>query len=114
MKKTLLLLFLFATICSTAQNSAHYKKIYSYDQYQKDWALVKTVAGTYGFIDRSGKEIVPAIYAKIYKFSENGKNLAMVKSVAETYGFIDNKGKEVINPIYFKKEEAIQRLNIQL
>ena len=114
MKKTLIFLFLLISIAVSSQNVSHYKKVYDYDVYQKDWAMVKTVAGTYGFINRSGKEIVPAIYAKIYKFNENGKNLAMVKSVANTYGFIDEKGKEIIKTIYFTKEEAIQRLNTTL
>ncbi len=114
MKKVFLFLFILVTICSSAQNSSTYKKVYRYGELHKDWALVKTIAGTYGFINRDGKEILPAIYAKIYKFNENAKNLAMVKSVADTYGFINIEGKEVINPIYYKKEEAIQRLTTQL
>jgi stage V sporulation protein SpoVS len=112
MKKTILFLFLLTVISISAQNTTNYKKVYDYNEYHKDWALVKSIAGTYGFIDRSGKEIVPAIYAKIYKF--NDKKMAMVKNVAGAYGFIDNNGKEVVKVIYFKKEEAIQRLNTLL
>lgn len=112
MKKTVFILLLFLTFNSFAQKStSHYKKVYNYDEYRKDWALVKTIAETYGFITRDGKEIVPAIYSKIYKFGEYTKKLAMVKSVANSYGFIDDQGKEVIKAIYFTKEEAIQRLN---
>ena len=115
MKKTVFILLLFLTFNSFAQkSSSHYKKVYNYDEYHKDWALVKTIAETYGFITRDGKEIVPAIYSKIYKFGENAKKLAMVKSVANSYGFIDDQGKEVIKAIYFTKEEAIQRLNTTL
>ena len=112
MKKIILFLFLLTAISGSAQTPSHYKKIYDYNEYHKDWALVKSIAGTYGFIDRSGKEIVPAIYDKIYKF--NDKKLAMVKNVAGAYGFIDDNGKEVVKAIYFKKEEAIQRLNTLL
>jgi len=114
MKKILLFLSLLISIAVSSQNVSHYKKVYDYDVHQKGWAMVKTVAGLYGFIDRSGKEIVPAIYTKIFKFNANGKNVAMVKSVANTYGFIDAKGTEIIKTIYFTKEEAIQRLNTTL
>ena len=114
MKKTLLFLLLLTAISVSAQNPSHYKKVYDYDVYHKDWALAKSIAGTYGFIDRNGKEIVPAIYNKIYKFKENNEKFAMVKSIANSYGFIDDKGKEVIKAIYFTKEEAIQRLNTTL
>lgn len=111
MKKTVFILLLFLTFNSFAQKStSHYKKVYDYDEYHKDWALVKTIAGTYGFINREGNEIVPAIYSKIYKFNE--KKVAMVKNVANAYGFIDENGKEVVKAIYWKKEEAIQKLDI--
>lgn len=114
MKKTLLFLLLLTAISVSAQIPSYYKKVYEYNVYHKDWALVKTVTGTYGFIDRSGKEIVPAIYNKIYKFKEGNGKLAMVKSVANSYGFIDDKGKEVVKAIYFTKDEAIQSLNSTL
>lgn len=95
---TLLFSFLLITLMAFAQSS--YQKIYAYNQYNKDWALVKTVSGTYGFIDRKGKAVVPAIYAKIQKFGKYNANLAMVKSISDTYGFIDRNGKVVIPAIY--------------
>lgn len=95
---TLLFSFLLISLMAFAQSS--YQKIYAYNQYNKDWALVKTVSGTYGFIDRKGKAVVPAIYAKIQKFGKYNANLAMVKSISDTYGFIDRNGKVVIPAIY--------------
>ncbi len=111
MKKLVFILLLIFTFTSYAQKSTtHYAKVYDYDVYHKDWALVKTIAKTYGFINREGKEIVPAVYAKIYTFGEYAEKLALVKTVADSYGFIDEQGMEVMKAIYFTKEEAIQKL----
>jgi len=111
MKKLIFILGLMFTFNSYAQKSTdHYAKVFDYNVYHKDWALVKTIAKTYGFIDRNGTEIVPSIYAKIYKFGVYTEKLAMVKSVADSYGFINEQGIEVIKAIYYTKEEAIQQL----
>lgn len=99
---TLLFLFLMIGSLSFAQNG--YKKQYAYDQYNKDWALVKTNSGTYGFLDRSGKAVVTPIYTKIEKFGKYNENVALVKSISDTYGFIDRKGKEVVPAIYELKD----------
>ncbi len=32
------------------------------EEFGKEIALVKSVAGTYGFINKNGKEVVPLIY----------------------------------------------------
>lgn len=109
--------FVFALLVSCiafAQKSdSNYKKVFEFGKHHKDWAMVETVAKTYGFIDAEGKEVVAPIYSKIYNFEsqKNNKKYAMVKNVANAYGFIDEDGKEVIQAIYFKKEEAIQKLN---
>ena len=67
MKSIEFTLVLFLTINCFAQNStSHYKKVYQFDTQHQDWALVKTVANTYGFIDKSGKEVVQAIFSKIF------------------------------------------------
>ncbi|WP_396180717.1 WG repeat-containing protein [Flavobacterium sp.] len=107
-------LVLFLTINCFAQSStSHYKKVYKIDAHHQDWALVKTVANTYGFIDKSGKEIVQAIYSRIYNFEiqKDGKKYAMIKNVAGAFGYIDENGKEIVEGIHWKKEEAIQKLN---
>lgn len=39
------------------------------------YALVKNIAGAYGFIDRNGKEIIPAIYWKKDEAIEKLKTL---------------------------------------
>ena len=114
MKKVTFIFIMFFTFTVFAQKStAHYKKVYNFDEYHQDWALVKTIAGTFGFINRDGKEIVPAIYDKIYEFEIqiNGKKYAMIKNVANAYGFIDDTGKEIVQGIHWKKEEALQKLN---
>jgi len=112
--------FIFVMLISCvvfAQNSeSKYKKVFEFGKHNKDWAMVETVTKTYGFIDADGKEVVMPIYSKIYEFEiqKNSKKYAMVKNVADAYGFIDENGIEVIKAIYFKKEEAIQKLNIFL
>ena len=102
--KRITLLFLFLLTCSLSSAQSGYKKKYPYDQYNKDWAMVKTNSNTYGFLDRDGKAVVPPIYSKIEKFGKYNENLALVKSVSDTYGFIDRNGKEIIPVIYELKE----------
>ena len=107
-------LVLFLTLNCLAQSStSHYKKVYQFDVHHQNWAKVKTVANTYGFIDKTGKEVVQAIYTKIYFFEiqKDGKKYAMIKNVAGAFGYIDENGKEIVEGIYWKKEEAIQKLN---
>lgn len=117
MKKSVFMLLFFLAFTSYSQEvNSQYKRVYEFDVYHKDWALVKTVANTFGFINKENKEIVPAIYSKIYPFDkkENKRAYALVKNVAGAFGFIDENGKEVIKTIYWKKEEATQQLNIFL
>ena len=66
--------------------------------------MVKTVSGTFGFIDRSGKIVVPAIYKKVGRFGEVYKGLSRVANVGDKYGFIDSSGKEVVPAIYSKDD----------
>jgi hypothetical protein len=39
-----------------------YSKINTFGEYAEDLALVKNITGTYGFINRSGAEVIPAYY----------------------------------------------------
>jgi hypothetical protein len=118
MKKSIyLIITILVTLnCFSQKINSHYKKVYAYDDDYQGWALVKTIANTYGYIDKNGKEVVPSIYSKIYPFEtkNNTKKYAMIKNVAGAYGFIDENGKEFIQGIYWKKEDAIQQLNILL
>ena len=50
----------------------------------------------WGFIDKTGKEVIPLIYDEVRDFSEG---LACVK-LNSKYGFIDGKGKEVVPFMY--------------
>jgi len=97
-----MLLLVSVAFYVSAQNG--YQKKYPYDDYNKGWALVKTVSGTYGFVDKSGKAVVPPIYSKIEKFGKYDQDLALVKSISDSYGFIDRQGKVVIPAIYELKE----------
>lgn len=114
MKKIIFICFFFVTFFGFSQEKSPYKKIYEFDEMRTNWAMVKTIANTYGFIDRNNKEVVPAIYSNIFSFElkENNKKYAMVKNVAGAYGFIDENGKEVVKAIFWNKEEAIQKLNL--
>lgn len=98
---------LFSSLC-IAQNG--YKKVYNYDEFNKDWALVKTISNTYGFIDKNGSIVIQPIYIKINKFEFSNEKYALVKNIAGAYGFIDRNGKEIIPAIYWKKNEAIEKL----
>ena len=57
----------------------------------------------YGFIDKTGKEIIPIIYEYANAFHEG---LASVKK-GDKYGFIDKTGKEII-PIIYEYANAFQ------
>lgn len=107
LKQLLIGVLLFSSV---SYGQTGYKKVYKSGEYQPNWSLVKTIAGTYGFIDESGKEVVHPIYAKIWKFGEYHENIALVKSITDTYGFIDKTGKEVVQPIY-TLEEIKQRFS---
>lgn len=107
LKQLLIGVLLFSSV---SYGQTGYKKVYKSGEYRQDWSLVKTITGTYGFIDKSGKEVVHPIYAKIWKFGEYHENIALVKSIAGTYGFIDKTGKEVVQAIY-SLEEIKQRFS---
>jgi len=106
MKKIIFTLVLALFACSSYCQS-NYKRIYKYDEYNKGWALVKTTAGTYGFIDHDKKAVVQPIYTKIEKFKSN---YALVKTISDSYGYIDRSGKEVVKAVSFSKEEAAAQL----
>lgn len=101
------ILLVFMLIGSLALAQEGYKKVYAYDEYQHDWAKVKTIAGTYGFIDRSRGLVVEPVYARIGKFNYASGQYALVKNVAGAYGFLDRQGREAIPAIHWKKADAI-------
>ena len=49
--------------------------------------------GKFGFIDQTGKEIIPPVYDEVGSFNQQG--LALVKKDGKS-GFIDQTGKEII------------------
>jgi WG containing repeat len=56
----------------------------------------RDASGAFGFIDRSGREVVPPRYAKVMPFAEG---MAAVE-LGDKWGFIDRAGREVIAPAY--------------
>lgn len=75
-------------------------------------ALISMKNGKYGYIDKTGKFIIPAIYDDASSFYEE---LALVQ-LNNKYGFIDKTGKNVIPIIYddaggFSEEVACVKLN---
>src|SRR5690606_32653172 len=76
-------------------------KLVSKDTYSI-WVLYpKAEDNKYGYLDKSGKKIIPAFYDRAGSFKEG---LAVVE-VNSKYGFIDEKGKQVI-PIKFIKASS--------
>ena len=65
-----------------------YDEAYSF----RDGLAPVKLNGKYGFIDKTGSEVIPLIYEGASTFSEG---LAVVKTNGK-YGFIDKKGKLVI------------------
>jgi hypothetical protein len=51
----------------------------------------------YGFIDRTGKFVIPPRFYRVQKFSE-GRALFVQTGKSHGYGFIDSKGQVVIKP----------------
>lgn len=100
--KQAILVFLSVVSMSAGYSQSQYAKTYRYAVCQPNWAKVKTTNGLYGFIDRSGEEVVSPIYDKIFRFGEHRENWAMVRSITGLYGFIDNTGKEIVKPVYAK------------
>src|SRR5947209_5736016 len=54
----------------------------------------RTSPGTWGYIDKTGKVVVPAQFAEGLDFADG---LAAVK-IGENWGYIDQTGKAVISP----------------
>lgn len=54
---------------------------------------VENADGLYGFIDKTGKQVIPCQYQDVRIFSEG---LAAVENANELWGFIDKTGKQVV------------------
>ena len=105
MKNILLYILLLAAVMSHGQGllpeekikkeppaqPMHQAKKYDWkDKYYEGLAWVK-LNGKWGFIDKTGKEVIPIKYDGAWYFSEG---LASVK-LNDKWGFIDKAGKEV-------------------
>src|SRR6476620_11427520 len=66
------------------------------DRTKPDLFLARS-KGKYGFIDKTGKFVLPPIYRKALEFSEG---LAPVEAITGKWGFVDTSGTPVIPPLY--------------
>lgn len=74
---------------------ASFAVVYPDCGYTQGLAVIKK-DDKYGFVDESGKLVIPAIYQEAHPFSDN---LALIKQ-ADKYGYIDKSGKIAIKPQY--------------
>ena len=98
--KSFVLLFSTIMFSISLLGQEKYEKIFSFNEYQKDWAKVYK-DGNYGFIDVNGKEVVSSIYEEIFPFGMYKTDWAEVYKDGN-FGFIDASGNEVVKPIYDK------------
>ena len=68
------------------------------NSYAQELRPVKGLNGKWGFVDETGKGVVPFIYSAAGEFSEG---LARVKDGSGFWGFIDKTGKVIISLTYF-------------
>jgi len=61
---------------------------------------LKNIGNKYGYIDKTGAEIIPIKYDKIFEFSEGLAVVRVLLKISENYqykyGYIDKTGKEII------------------
>jgi hypothetical protein len=107
--KVKLLIILLTLISSVGYSQEIYKKVYKDGQYHKDWRMVKSIQGWYGFIDKNDKVVVSPIYEKIEKINHQSGDYFKVKSIQGWYGIIDMNGKTVIPPNYEKIEILVDK-----
>jgi len=81
-----------------------YSDIQPFDEYRSGWAMVE-IFGFKGFVDSSGKDVVPAQYDEVGRFGFYHDGWALVRK-GNFYGFIDLSGKEVV-PVTHKKRDLI-------
>ena len=92
----------------SAQSVQQTKKYAWKDEYYEGLASVK-LNGKWGFIDKTGKEVIPIKYDNAGSFSER---LASVK-LNDKWGFIDKTGKEVI-PIKYDDVYSFSEISLAL
>lgn len=81
-------------------------KLVSENMYSSWIIFPKPHDNKYGYLDKSGKKVIPAIYDSAGSFKEG---LAVVE-VNSKYGFIDEKGKQVIPMKYIKASAFTESL----
>jgi len=96
------ILVAFILIGSVCLGQSSFKEIYDYGQYKSNWAMVQSNEGLFGFIDKKGNVVVPAIYKNIYDFGEMHEDWAVIQTVDKKFGFIDKKGNVVVEPVYLE------------
>ena len=79
----------------------HYQKVKNFYAFQQDVCAVFE-DDKMGFIDTTGKEIIPCQYIGSSVFTEGLASVCMADAREEAYGFINKKG-EVVIPLNFKQ-----------
>ena len=97
----------------SAQPVHQTKKYDSKGEYYEGLAIVK-LNDKFGFIDKTGKEVIPAKYYYAEKFKDGLAKVGNVDGSSMYFGYIDKAGKEVIPIKYdnlndFKNDLAIMR-----
>ena len=94
--------FIYYTIGDFSEGLARAELINGEPTFKKKnkWEYIVIKDSKWGFIDKTGKEVVPFIYDDAGSFSGG---IAIVK-LNDKWGFIDNTGKEVIPLIYDSAE----------
>lgn len=73
--------------------------VYSYlPAFSEGYAAVMGQNRMWGYIDATGKEVIPCQYNGAWEFSDGLARIDAGKSANHQYGFIDTAGREVISP----------------
>ncbi len=98
-----ILLILFALMCadfSHAQTNTESpttdwrEKYFPADSFYSGLARVRASSGEYGYVDSSGKEVIPLKYMKASHFDTYNRAIVALKIDGKS-GFIDKTGREV-------------------
>lgn len=62
----------------------------------QDLKIFESKTGKFGYLDSSGKQVIPAVYQEAYRF-KHGLGLVMLN---DKWGYIDNTGRKIISLKY--------------
>ena len=80
-------------VCAQEEQTECNKRLLSCGKFYEGLAYYKDANKMYGFIDKTGKMVIPCQWRSVGNFSEG---LALARGVNGKWGFIDKTGKVVI------------------